>query len=142
MSTLIHQFVEECRSGKLERCIAKMPSGWAVLGDPQVIPGYCLLYPDPVVSDLNALEGDSRRQFLEDMAHLGDAVLAVTGALIVNYDILGNVEPALHAHVIPRIASEPEELRSKPVWFYDWSAAAPFNTQIHKGLMSEIRAKL
>jgi diadenosine tetraphosphate (Ap4A) HIT family hydrolase len=100
-----------------------MQSGWAVLGDPQITRGYCLLLPDPVVPDLNALTGETRQQFLHDMASLGDAVLSVTGAERVNYEILGNVEPALHAHVIPRHAGEDPDLRRKPVWLHDWSAA-------------------
>ena len=81
------------------------------------------MLPDPVVPDLNALTGERRRQFLDDMARLGDAVLAVTGAERINYEILGNVEPALHAHVIPRHASEDPELRIKPVWLHDWKTA-------------------
>ena len=98
----IHRFVEQARRGELARVVARVPSGWAVLGDPQILPGYCLLLPDPVVPDLNALRGPARQQFLDDMARLGDAVLAVTGAERINYEMLGNVEPALHAHVIPR----------------------------------------
>ena len=68
MPTAIHRQVEAARRGELSRVIARMPSGWAVLGDPQITRGYCLLLPDPVVPDLNALSGDERRQFLEDMA--------------------------------------------------------------------------
>lgn len=125
MPTAIHRHVEAARQGALARVIARMPSGWAVLGDPQITRGYCLLLPDPVVADLNALTGDQRRQFLDDMARLGDGVLAVTGAERINYEILGNVEPALHAHVIPRYASEDADLRKKPVWLHDWNAASP-----------------
>ena len=102
-----------------------MASGWAVLGDPQITRGYCLLLPDPVVPHLNALSGERRRQFLDDMARLGDAVLAVTSAERINYEILGNVEPALHAHVIPRHTSEDPELRKLAVWLHDWTAAPP-----------------
>ena len=47
------------------------------------------------------------------MAALGDAVLEATGAERINYEILGNVDPALHAHVIPRHASEDPDLRRK-----------------------------
>jgi diadenosine tetraphosphate (Ap4A) HIT family hydrolase len=100
-----------------------MLSGWAVLGDPQITRGYCLLLPDPVVPDLNALTGDARRQFLDDMAALGDAVLAATDAERINYEILGNVEPALHAHVIPRYTAEDPERRRTPVWLHDWKTA-------------------
>jgi diadenosine tetraphosphate (Ap4A) HIT family hydrolase len=120
MPTAIHRQVEAAERGELSRVIARMPSGWAVLGDPQITRGYCLLLPDPVVPDLNALSGDERRQFLDDMAALGDAVLAVTGAERINYEILGNVEPALHAHVIPRHATEEPHLRRQAVWLHDW----------------------
>jgi diadenosine tetraphosphate (Ap4A) HIT family hydrolase len=123
MPTAIHRQVEAARRGELERLVARMLSGWAVLGDPQITRGYCLLLPDPVVPDLNALTGDARRQFLDDMAALGDAVLAATDAERINYEILGNVEPALHAHVIPRHAAEDPERRLTPVWLHDWKTA-------------------
>lgn len=127
--TAIHQQVEAARRGELARVIKKMKSGWAVVGDPQITRGYCLLLPDPVVPHLNALSGEARDQFLRDMASLGDAVLAITGAERINYEILGNVEPALHAHVIPRHASEDPELRKKPVWLHDWSVAPALDDQ-------------
>jgi len=130
MSTAIHQQVEAARAGRLPRVIARMPSGWAVLGDPQITHGYCLLLPDPVVPDLNVLSGAARRQFLDDMTALGDAVLAETGAERINYEILGNVEPALHAHVIPRHASEDPALRKQPVWLHDWSGAPAFTPAV------------
>jgi diadenosine tetraphosphate (Ap4A) HIT family hydrolase len=127
--TAIHRQVEAARTGELARVIARMQSGWAVIGDPQITRGYCLLLPDPVVPDLNALTGNDRRQFLDDMARLGDAVLAATHAQRINYEILGNVEPALHAHVIPRHASEDPDLRTKPVWLHDWKIAPPVDAE-------------
>ena len=109
-----------------------------MLGDPQITRGYCLLLPDPVVPDLNALTGAARSQFLEDMGRLGDAVLAATGAERINYEILGNVEPALHAHVIPRHASEDPALRTKAVWLHDWATATAFDAATHNGLRERI----
>ena len=140
--TTIDRFVEEARAGTLARVVARMPSGWAVLGDPQILPGYTLLYPDPVVPQLNSLEGVARAQFLADMARLGDAVLQATGAMRINYEILGNVEPALHAHVIPRYADEPEASRTKPVWLHDWNAAPAFDPAAHRALAQRLRATL
>jgi hypothetical protein len=61
------------------------------------------------------------------MVALGDVLLEVTGAQRINYEILGNAEPALHAHLFPRYDAEPEELRRRPVWFYDWSQAPAFD---------------
>ena len=129
MPTAIHRQVEAAQRGELERVIARMLSGWAVLGDPQITRGYCLLLPDPVVRDLNALTGEARRQFLDDMATLGDAVLAVTGAERINYEILGNVEPALHAHIIPRHSTEHPDLRRTAVWLHDWKAASALDAE-------------
>lgn len=142
MPTAIHRQVEAARKGELPRVVARMASGWAVLGDPQITHGYCLLLPDPVVPDLNALTGDVRRQFLDDMARLGDAVLTVTGAERINYEILGNVEPALHAHVIPRHAGEDPALRKKPVWLHDWAVAQPFDEPAHRALANQIAMRL
>ncbi|MGE0044020.1 MAG: HIT family protein [Vicinamibacterales bacterium] len=142
MITAIHRFVDAARAGELPRVIARLPSGWAVLGDPQILPGYSLLYPDPVVPHLNALDGAARRQFLDDMARLGDAVLAVTGAARINYEILGNVEPALHAHVVPRSGTEPPERRVQPVWLHDWAAAPAFDPALHGDLRAGLAAAL
>ncbi len=140
--TAIHRFVEQARRGELARLVARVGSGWVVLGDPQILPGYCLLYPDPVVADLNVLAGDMRRRFLEDMARVGDAVLAVTGAERLNYEMLGNVEPALHAHIIPRYAWEPPERRRQPVWLHDWSQARAFDVGIDGDLLVRLAARL
>lgn len=142
MSTAIHRHVAEAREGRLARVVARLDSGWAVMGDPQIQPGYCLLLPDPVVPHLNSLTGEARRQFLDDMARLGDAVLAITGAERINYEILGNVEPALHAHVIPRYATEPPDLRTRPVWLHDWLAATPFDEMAHRDLIARLASRL
>lgn len=142
MPTAIHRQVEAARRGQLLRVVARLPSGWAVLGEPQILPGYCLLLPDPVVPHLNSLSSVARRTFLDDMATLGDAVLSVTGAARINYEILGNVEPALHAHVIPRYPSESAERRLQPVWLHDWSAAPAFDHDRDADLARALAAQL
>jgi diadenosine tetraphosphate (Ap4A) HIT family hydrolase len=130
--------VEAARQGMNPTVICRVKSGWVVLGDVQFLPGYSLLLPDPVVADLNALAMSDRLNFLQDMTILGDALLAVTGAARINYEILGNSEAALHAHVFPRYTTEPEDKRQKPVWFYDWKSAVEFNLERDRQLMDEI----
>lgn len=139
---LIAQNVELARRGENEMVICRMPSGWAVIGDVQFLPGYCVLVPDPVVGSLNDLEDSARAAFLRDMGQLGDALLEVTEAERINYEILGNSEPELHAHVFPRYASEPPELRRGPVWFYDWDAAPPYDPATQKSLFDALRKAL
>lgn len=136
--SLISQRVELARNGANDKVICRMASGWAVMGDVQFLPGYCLLLPDPVVPSLNDLDAEARATYLLDMARIGDAVLQATGALRINYEILGNTEPELHCHIFARYASEPEQKRKMPVWFYDWKTATPYTEQAHGDLRERI----
>jgi diadenosine tetraphosphate (Ap4A) HIT family hydrolase/catechol 2,3-dioxygenase-like lactoylglutathione lyase family enzyme len=142
MPTAIHRRVRALCAGQDPTFIARLASGWAVMGDPQLLPGYCLLLPDPVVSHLNDLDGAARSRFLADVAALGDAVLEATGALRINYAMFGNQEPALHAHVIPRYAHEPAEQLARQPWALDWSAAPPFDAAQHDALRERIHTAL
>ncbi|MBV6288787.1 HIT family protein [Pseudomonas aegrilactucae] len=135
---LISERVALARKGENDKVICRMPSGWAVMGDVQFLPGYCLLLPDPVVESLNDLDTEARATYLLDMARLGDAALQATGAVRMNYEILGNSEPELHCHLFPRYASEPEQHRKMPVWFYDWKTAIPYAEEAHGGLRKKI----
>ncbi len=140
----LHQAVQQCRDGENPTAVARLPSGWVLLGDTQFLRGYCLLVADPVVTDLHALEPEARLQFLSDMAILGEAIARVTGAARVNYELLGNSAPALHAHLHPRYVDEPDGLRQGPVWFYNDAdrRAAPFNAELHRPLMQQIADEL
>ena len=136
---LIEERVAAAREGANPKVICRMDSGWAVIGDVQFLEGYCLLLSDPVVPSLNDLSGEDRIQFLSDMALIGDALLQVTDAQRINYEILGNSEPELHAHIFPRFANEPEEKRMMPAWFYDWKNAPRFSIERHAALMNRLR---
>jgi diadenosine tetraphosphate (Ap4A) HIT family hydrolase len=142
VTTVIHRRVDALREGKDPTFVARLASGWAVLGERQVLPGYCLLLPDPVVPTLNALGGAARAAYLADMAALGDAVLAATRAARINYAILGNQDPALHAHVFPRFRDEPAEFVAAPPFAYDWNAAPAFDADAHRELRDRIHAAL
>lgn len=140
--TAIHRRVAACRAGTDPTSICRMPTGWAVMGDPQVLRGYCLLLPDPVVPHLNAISPEGQAAFLADLARLGQAVFDATGALRINYALFGNVEPALHAHVFPRYVDEPEALRTANPWGYDWATAPRFDAARDAELLAGIRKRL
>lgn len=140
---LIEERVVMARAGKNPFVISRMPSGWLVIGDVQPLPGYCLLLADPVVPSLNALDTNQRTEFLSDMALVGDALLAVTGCDRVNYEIWGNTEPALHAHIMPRYASEPDGKRQRPACMgYSWSEAPKSSGDEFKNLKDKLGAYL
>jgi diadenosine tetraphosphate (Ap4A) HIT family hydrolase len=113
-----------------------------VFGRQQFVRGYLLLLPDPVVPGLNALSGEQRAQFMLDMSALGDALMRTLQPLRINYAIFGNVEPALHAHVIPRYPDEPEAMRTQHPWAYDWSSAPAFDASSSASLAIALRAEL
>jgi diadenosine tetraphosphate (Ap4A) HIT family hydrolase len=142
LDTAIHRRVEACRAGRDATVITRLPSGWAVMGDPQVLSGYSLLLPDPVVPHLNAMAPAAQARFLADMARLGQAVFEVTGALRINYAMFGNLEPALHGHVFPRYADEPAQLRTAHPWAYEWAAARRFDEARDAALLAAIRERI
>jgi diadenosine tetraphosphate (Ap4A) HIT family hydrolase len=142
LETAIHRRVNEARAGRDNTVLGRCASGWAVFGHQQFIKGYLLLLPDPVVPDLNALSAGHRAQFLLDMSRLGDALMRAASPVRINYAIFGNLEPALHAHVIPRYQDEPENLRTQHPWAYDWSRAPAFDPVAVGPLMRALRSEL
>lgn len=142
LPTAIHRRVAEARAGRDNTLLGRCASGWAVFGQKQFVPGYLMLLPDPVVPDLNALTPERRSQFLLDMSRLGDALLRVASPLRINYAIFGNVEPALHAHVIPRYRSEPEAMQTQHPWAYDWNDAPEFDAVTAAPLIKSLRSEL
>jgi diadenosine tetraphosphate (Ap4A) HIT family hydrolase len=140
--TVIHRQVVDAREGREPRVIARLFSGWALFGPRQFVRGYVLLLPDPVVPSINALGAKERSQFLSDMSRIGDALLKVTPSIRINYAILGNVEPALHAHIMPRYADEPEGRSTMHPWTYDWDKAPAFDRAACAELAESLRREL
>lgn len=110
--------------GENPTVLARLPAGFAVIGDVQWLPGYCvLLTDDPMVTRLSDLRRPERMRYLDSMDRLAEAVekacREVDGAFRrVNIEILGNTDPFLHAHIWPRYDWEPSELVGRPVWHY------------------------
>jgi len=141
--TVIHQRVAAAERGENPTVVCRMRSGYLVLSDQQTPRGWCILLSVPVVGDLDDLDEEQRIAFLSDMAAAGEVVKRVTGAQRINYSMLGNVEPALHAHIQPRFASEPEHLRRQPLWaIWDQLEVVPFDAEREVPLMAEIRRGL
>lgn len=135
-------------SGMVDRSqtlIVQMPSGRAVLGDSQLLRGYCLLIAEPSVPSLNDLSLEAQMVFLRDMALLGRVVQDVTGCARVNYSVYGNTDPFLHAHVFARYASEDAAKAKMPVWMSYTQAerdARPFTPEAHGALRLELKTRL
>lgn len=132
--------------GENPTVIARLRSGYAVIGLTQFLPGYSLLLGAPKAPSLEALPLAARGAFLLDMALLGEAVFRATGCLRMNYEILGNTDGYLHAHLFPRYGWEEDERRRNPVWQYPrdrWTDPQwAFEEARHGDLRARIGAEL
>lgn len=137
--TAIHRRVAQLKSQADASLIGRVPSGFWVMGETQVRHGYTLLLPDPVVGDLGVLSVEVRARFMTDWGQLAKITQDVTKALRVNMAIFGNVEPALHAHLIPRYSSESmTEITLQP-WALDWTTAPKFDHKVDGELIKKFQ---
>lgn len=92
-----------------------------------------------------AIEGNNPmviKELAGGYAVFGDAILASTYAIRINYDILGNTDAYLHAHIFPRYDWEVEERRKMPVWLYDKSNWSNEETAYAEEKHGELRQKI
>lgn len=131
--------------------MARLPGGFAVIGDVQWLPGYCVLLADRVgVGALTDLDHAGQVEYLTSMALLADAVATVCRGLDpafrrLNVEILGNTDEFLHAHIWPRYDWEPLERVTRPVWLYPpelWTLPATRLAARHDPLRAAITAAL
>lgn len=131
--------------------LAELRGGYAVIGDVQFLPGYCvLLGKDPHAKALADMPRQERVQFLADTDLLATAVEracrdADPRFRRMNIDILGNTDAIVHAHIWPRYEWEPPELVPGPVWLYDlanWKDASTALGDQHDALRASITSHL
>lgn len=126
----------------------RLPTGFAVIGDVQHLPGYCVLITDrpgvDQVTDLSLAEQDT---FLSDVALLGRAVSAVCrrrdpAFRRINLEIQGNTDAFLHAHVTPRYDWEPAEVVGWPAALHHWTGRVDHDHDVLGPQHDELRHEL
>lgn len=112
--------------GENPTVIRRLDAGFAVIGDVQHLPGYCVLITDtPGVDQLTDLTVPDQLAFLSDAALLARAVSEVCARRDpqfrrINLEIQGNTDAFLHAHVTPRYDWEPERVVGWPAALHHW----------------------
>jgi diadenosine tetraphosphate (Ap4A) HIT family hydrolase len=142
--------VGSAQRGENPMVIARMRSGFAVIGDTQHLPGYCLLLgDDPSVQHLSDLALGPRMAFLLDLSLIGEAIAIAAhdnGLRRVNYEVLGNEIPWLHGHVHARYDWERPERINGPVWRYPATdrddPAHAYSDERHGALRAAITTEL
>jgi len=110
--------------GENPSVLARLDSGFAVIGDTQFLPGYSLLLSTtPGAERITDLPRSERLAFLADVDLLAVAVHRACEQSDpefrrVNIEILGNTDAYLHAHIWPRYTWEAPEYIGNPVWLY------------------------
>lgn len=77
--------------------------------------GYCILSFSPWdATSLDALSEEEYQTFVADLRTASRAVRAALNPDHMNYELLGNSNPHLHWHIVPRYQTDPRW--GRPIW--------------------------
>ena len=94
--------------------IAAFEHSYAVLHRDQFFPGYTLLFTRQHVTELFHLDRSVRTELMEEVSSVAAALYAAFQPDKINYELLGNMVPHIHWHLVPRFSSDP--LWPRPIW--------------------------
>jgi len=94
--------------------IVELEHSYAILNRDQFFPGYTLLFTRQHFTELFHLDKGMREGVMEEVSGVARALHAVFSPTKINYELLGNMVPHMHWHLVPRFASEP--LWPRPIW--------------------------
>ena len=94
--------------------IAEFHHSYLVLNRDQFFPGYTLLFTKNHVTELFHLEQKIRTELMEEVSMVAKALFAAFHPDKINYELLGNMAPHIHWHLVPRFATDP--LWPRPIW--------------------------
>ncbi|PLX75878.1 MAG: HIT family protein [Desulfuromonas sp.] len=94
--------------------IAELEQCYVLLNRDQFFPGYCFVFTREHVTELFHLDVATRQAVIEEVNDVAAALAAVFKPAKMNYELLGNMLPHMHWHLVPRFTTEP--LWPKPIW--------------------------
>jgi len=83
-------------------------------------PGRAILMFHTHIEDMAKLGAQDMLLFWQDATKVGEAIKRVTGSPRINYAVLGNAEPHLHIHLVPRFPDKEDAPTRSP-----WSDSRP-----------------
>ena len=87
---------------------------YLVLNRDQFFPGYCLLFTKKHITELFHLDPEARQELMEEVSRVACVLSGLFRADKINYELLGNMVPHIHWHLVPRFRHDP--LWPQPVW--------------------------
>ena len=106
--------IDRIKAGAFPDFIAELKSCYVILGDQQFYRGYCVLFAKLHATELYLMPADDARLLSDEMRLVAEAIAAVVKPWKMNYECLGNSEPHVHWHLLPRY--ETDEMRHGPIW--------------------------
>ena len=86
----------------------------AYLHEDQFFPGWTLLILKRHATELYELDREERAALMEAVTDVARALAVTFGAVKMNYELLGNLLPHIHWHLVPRLADDP--IPRQPAW--------------------------
>jgi len=94
--------------------VIELQYSYVTLNRDQFFPGYTLLFTKEHVTELFHLERNVRSALMEEVSTVAEALYGIYRPTKINYELLGNMVPHIHWHIVPRFSSEP--LWPRPIW--------------------------
>lgn len=94
--------------------IVAFEHSYLILNRDQFFPGYCLLFAKSHVTELFQLDLRVRQGMLEEISRTAAVLSGLFKADKINYELLGNMVPHIHWHLVPRLRTDP--LWPRPIW--------------------------
>ena len=108
--------IDRVKADRFRDFVAELSSCYVILGDQQFYRGYCVLLAKLHATELYLMPADSARLLSDEMRLVAEAIAAVVKPWKMNYECLGNSEPHVHWHLLPRQETEADEMRRGPIW--------------------------
>lgn len=97
-----------------ESRITELTVSTAFLYPDQAVRGRCLLTLREHCTELFHLTPAMRNALMEDVSRVAEALFRALHPVKINYELLGNLVPHIHWHVIPRFRDD--GVYPKPIW--------------------------
>jgi diadenosine tetraphosphate (Ap4A) HIT family hydrolase len=117
--------------------VAALPNSYVLIGDSQFYRGYCVIFARRHARELFLIEKRHAMALFDEVVECAAAIASVVKPLKMNYECLGNQEPHVHWHLLPRYESD--ALRRMPIWL---RAESERRVQLPQAEMRELTAAL
>jgi diadenosine tetraphosphate (Ap4A) HIT family hydrolase len=94
--------------------IIELAHSFVILNRDQFFPGYTLLFTKQHVTELFHLDQGMRSELMEEVSRVASALYDVFHPTKINYELLGNMVPHMHWHLVPRFTHD--SLWPRPIW--------------------------